>query len=110
MVASESPSPEEEVAYWRQLERDYYALLGVPRDASSTEIRNRFLSLSREFHPDRRRQDNSAIVAAANAQYAVLDRAYKVLFDPVKRNIYDQYGEKVSCILSRRSFIESFQM
>ncbi|KAG7378275.1 DnaJ (Hsp40), sub C, member 11 [Phytophthora pseudosyringae] len=74
------------------MERDYYALLGVSRGASSDEIRGRFLSLSREFHPDRRR-GNAALVAAANAQYAVLDRAYKVLCDPVTRRVYDIYGE-----------------
>ena len=81
-----------------RFERDYYALLGVPRDATSDDIRSHFLSLSREFHPDRqsRRHDNAALVAAANAQYAVLDRAYKVLLDPVKRRVYDIYGEKVS--------------
>jgi curved DNA-binding protein CbpA len=97
MADHASPSPEEDAAYWRQFERDYYALLGVPRDASSDEIRSRFLSLSREFHPDRhpRRDGNAALVAAANAQYAVLDRAYTVLFDPVKRRVYDIYGEKV---------------
>ncbi|CAI5710887.1 unnamed protein product [Hyaloperonospora brassicae] len=79
-----------------RFERDYYALLGVPRDATSDAIRSHFLSLSREFHPDRqsRRHDNAALVAAANAQYAVLDRAYKVLLDPVKRRVYDIYGEK----------------
>ncbi|KAL8022804.1 putative dnaJ-like protein C11 [Plasmopara halstedii] len=80
--------------FWRQDERDYYTLLTLPRDASNSDIRSRFLSLSREFHPDRRRQGNGEIVAAANAQYAILDRAYKVLLDPVKRHVYDMYGEK----------------
>ncbi|CAI5702567.1 hypothetical protein KXD40_009295 [Peronospora effusa] len=81
---------------WRQFERDYYALLGVSRDASSEEIRSCFLYLSREFHPDRhpQRHGNTTLVAAANAQYAVLDRAYRVLFDPIKRRVYDSYGEK----------------
>ncbi|CAH0488504.1 unnamed protein product [Peronospora farinosa] len=81
---------------WRQFERDYYALLGVSRDASSEEIRSCFLYLSREFHPDRhpQRHGNTSLVAAANAQYAVLDRAYRVLFDPIKRRVYDSYGEK----------------
>lgn len=86
-------------AFWRQLERDYYALLGLSRDAPSDEVRARFLSLSREFHPDRQRRrqtgtDAEAMVAAANAQYALLDRAYKVLADPVRRKVYDLYGER----------------
>jgi DnaJ family protein C protein 11 len=89
-------------AFWRQLERDYYALLGLARDAPSDEVRARFLSLSREFHPDRQRRrqaggsgaDAEAMVAAANAQYALLDRAYKVLADPVRRKVYDLYGER----------------
>jgi DnaJ homolog subfamily C member 11 len=82
-------------AYWRQFERDYYALLGVKRDASQEEIRARFLSLSREFHPDRlqKRQDAS-LVAVANTQYPILDRAYKVLSDPMTRHAYDVYGER----------------
>lgn len=94
-MADTHGSSDEDAAYWRQFERDYYALLGVSRDASGDEIRSRFLSLSREFHPDRhpRRHGNGALVAAANAQYAVLDRAYKVLCDPVKRRVYDIYGE-----------------
>lgn len=83
-------------AFWRELERDYYALLGLRRDAQSDEIRSRFLALSREFHPDRqRRSRDAALVAAANSQYALLDRAYKVLSDPVTRRVYDVYGEKV---------------
>lgn len=41
----------EDAAYWRQFERDYYALLGVARGSSSDDIRARFLTLSREFHP-----------------------------------------------------------
>lgn len=83
-------------AFWRHYERDYYALLGVARDASSEEIRARYLALSREFHPDRRRkQQDEALIALANTQYPILDRAYKVLCDPVKRRVYNLYGERV---------------
>ncbi|KAE9275169.1 hypothetical protein PF008_g29414 [Phytophthora fragariae] len=84
-----------------RLEPDYYALLGVPRDSSSDAIRARFLTLSREFHPDRRR-DDASLVAAANAQYAALDRAYKVLCDPIKRRAYDVYGERGVLILEQQ--------
>ncbi|GLD94815.1 hypothetical protein PINS_up003440 [Pythium insidiosum] len=88
-------SPQDEREYYRQFERDYYALLGVSRRASPEEIRSRFRALSREFHPDRlaKRQD-PALVALANTQYPLLDRAYKILSDPVRRHAYDLYGER----------------
>ncbi|KAG6584802.1 Molecular chaperone (DnaJ superfamily) [Phytophthora cinnamomi] len=92
-------SSAEDAAYWRQFERDYYALLGVARGASGEDIRARFRVLSREFHPDRRR--DAGLVVAANAQYAALDRAYKVLCDPLKRRAYDSYGERGVLVLEQ---------
>ncbi|TYZ58049.1 hypothetical protein PybrP1_010770 [[Pythium] brassicae (nom. inval.)] len=92
--AGGGPSSEPD-AFWRQFERDYYALLGVARDASGDDIRARYMALSREFHPDRRRaQADAGLAALANAQYPALDRAYKVLCDPLKRRVYNLYGER----------------
>lgn len=92
------PAPAHDDEFWRQFERDYYALLGVARDASADAIRSRYMALSREFHPDRRRtQADAALAALANAQYPALDRAYKVLCDPLKRRVYNLYGERVRC-------------
>ncbi|TMW59023.1 hypothetical protein Poli38472_007168 [Pythium oligandrum] len=86
---------EDDAEYWRQYERDYYVLLGVARTASAEEIRSRYLALSREFHPDRlRKRQDPALIAVANTQYPILDRAYKVLSDPTKRHVYDIYGER----------------
>lgn len=82
-------APEED---WRASERDYYALLGVARDASHDAIRASYRTLSREFHPDRRRHAQD--VALAHEQYPILDRAYKVLCDPTTRRVYDLYGEQ----------------
>ncbi|DAZ93601.1 TPA: hypothetical protein N0F65_003651 [Lagenidium giganteum] len=89
------PRRHDDERFWRQLERDYYALLGVARDASAEEIRSKYLALSRAFHPDRRRQQkDDELVALANTQYPILDHAYKVLSDPMRRYVYDIYGEK----------------
>ncbi|OQS00935.1 hypothetical protein THRCLA_05818 [Thraustotheca clavata] len=70
-------------------EVDYYAALNVPRAASGDEIRRAFLSLSREFHPDK-----TVHGIEANEEYPRLDRAYKVLSSPPLRLAYDKFGER----------------
>jgi DnaJ family protein C protein 11 len=85
--------------FWGNQEQDYYALLGVRRDASLEQIRSRYMALSREFHPDRNRNRDPALTALAKTQYPILDRAYKVLSDPIRRQAYDAYGEMVSLLL-----------
>jgi DnaJ-class molecular chaperone len=65
---------------------DYYALLGVNRDASAAEIRDRFRALAREAHPDRapaaRRQE-------AEAKFQELAEAVNVLTHAERRKVYD---------------------
>nr|CCA21997.1 conserved hypothetical protein [Albugo laibachii Nc14] len=83
---------------------DYYAVLALPRDATTAEIRNRFLMLSREFHPDRLRhrlqrtditpERLDALEDFATFTFPTIDRAYKILCDPTKRFAYDMYGEE----------------
>ncbi len=65
---------------------DYYALLGVARDASEAEIRERFRSLAREAHPDRA---PAARKAEAEAKFQDLTEALNVLTSPERRKAYD---------------------
>ncbi len=65
---------------------DYYGLLGVARDASEAEIRERFRSLAREAHPDRA---PAARKAAAEAKFQELTEAVNVLTNPDRRRAYD---------------------
>jgi molecular chaperone DnaJ len=58
--------------------KDYYKLLGVPRDASPTAIRRAFQKLARRFEPDR-----------AEDAYAELQAAYETLSDAERRRRYD---------------------
>ena len=58
--------------------KDYYKLLGVPRDASPTAIRRAFQKLKRRFAPDR-----------AEDAYAELQAAYETLSDAERRRRYD---------------------
>ena len=66
---------------------EFYALLGVARDASESEIKKAYRKLAMEFHPDR----NPA--PEAEAKFKEITEAYEVLRDPQKRAAYDRYGK-----------------
>jgi DnaJ-class molecular chaperone len=65
---------------------DYYGLLGVAKDASETEIRERFRTIAREAHPDRA---PAARKAEAEAKFQELTEAVNVLTSPERRKAYD---------------------
>lgn len=67
--------------------RDYYAVLGVARDASAEEIKKAYRKLAMQYHPDRNPGDKSA-----EAKFKEVNEAYDVLKDPEKRAAYDRYG------------------
>lgn len=69
--------------------KDYYAVLGLKRDASDKEVRQAFRRLARKHHPDVNPGD-----ASAGAKFKEINEAYEVLSDPEKRKKYDQFGEK----------------
>ncbi len=65
---------------------DYYGLLGVARDASEAQIRERFRTLAREAHPDRA---PAAKKAEAEGKFQDLTEAVNVLTSPERRKAYD---------------------
>jgi molecular chaperone DnaJ len=67
-------------------ERDYYELLGVPRDADTKTIKDAYHRLAMKWHPDR----NPA--ADAEQHFKKIATAYAVLSDPKKRARYDARG------------------
>ncbi len=66
---------------------EFYALLGVARDATEADIKKAYRKLAMEFHPDR----NPA--PGAEARFKEITEAYEVLRDPQKRATYDRYGK-----------------
>src|SRR6476619_1715872 len=67
--------------------KDYYAVLGLPRTASQTEIKKAFRKLARQHHPDVKGGD-----AAAEKRFKEINEANAVLSDPDKRALYDRLG------------------
>ncbi len=67
--------------------RDYYEILGVPRNASADDIKKAHRKLVRKFHPDVNKNNKEAEEKFKEAQ-----EAYDVLSEPGKRRNYDQFG------------------
>ncbi|HUO74071.1 MAG TPA: molecular chaperone DnaJ [Solirubrobacteraceae bacterium] len=72
-----------------QVPRDYYDILGVPRDAGDAEIKKAFRRLARELHPDVNTHDPEA-----EDKFKQAAEAYEVLSDPDRRATYDRYGHE----------------
>jgi curved DNA-binding protein len=68
--------------------KDYYKVLGVPRNASEQEIKKAYRKLAMQYHPDR----NPGKEEWANEKFKEINEAYGVLGDPEKRSQYDRFG------------------
>jgi molecular chaperone DnaJ len=68
--------------------RDYYEVLGVPRDAGEREIKSAFRRLARELHPD------VSDLPDAEERFREAAEAYEVLSKSETRELYDRYGHE----------------
>ncbi len=66
--------------------KDYYAILGVKRDAGADEIKTAYRRLARKYHPDVSKEKD------AEEKFKEMAEAYETLKDPEKRAAYDQLG------------------
>jgi molecular chaperone DnaJ len=67
-------------------ERDYYEVLGIPRDADEGQIKKAFRRLARELHPDVNAEPD------AQERFREVAEAYEVLSNPETRQLYDRFG------------------
>ena len=68
---------------------DYYAVLGVGKEATEKEIKAAFRQLAHEYHPDRVGEDAEKL-----ARFKLVREAYETLSDPAQRQRYDRRGER----------------
>ncbi len=68
---------------------DPYKVLNLPEDASQKEVKSRFFSLSRAFHPDKQPTE---LFQESTQQFEKIEQAYKILSTPMRKYVYDKYG------------------
>jgi curved DNA-binding protein len=68
--------------------KDYYAVLGIKKDAAAEDIKKVYRKLALKFHPDKNPGDKKA-----EEKFKEITEAYAVLSDPEKRRQYDQFGD-----------------
>src|SRR5688572_23531650 len=73
------------------VEKDYYAVLGVPRTASQAEVKKAYRKLAQRYHPDTAKGDPDA-----ESRFKEISSAYDVLGDAAKRKEYDRVREMVA--------------
>lgn len=71
------------------MDEDFYKVLGVARSASAAEIQKAYRALARKHHPDLSPDDKTA-----KERFQKIQRAYEVLSDTKKREMYDRFGSQ----------------
>ena len=78
---------EEGKSIMAETKRDYYEVLGVPKNADEAALKKAYRVLAKKYHPDANPGD-----AEAERKFKEASEAYSVLSDPEKRRKYDQFG------------------
>ena len=69
------------------IKKDYYEVLGIPRGASSEEIKKAYRKMALQYHPDRNPENKES-----EEKFKEAAEAYSVLIDSEKRSVYDRFG------------------
>ena len=69
------------------MNKDFYSILGVSKNASIADIKKAYRKLARKYHPDPNPGDK-----VAESKFKKIQEAYAVLSNPKKKSQYDQFG------------------
>lgn len=78
----------------RASRKDFYKIIGVPRDATDAELKKAYRKLALKWHPDRHGKSSEAEKAQAEEKFREVNLAYEVLSDSVKKQRYDDGVEE----------------
>jgi molecular chaperone DnaJ len=84
-------------------QKDYYDILGVPRNATEDEVRKAYLKLAHKYHPDKTGGDK-----AAEEKLKTINAAYDTLKNPQKRAQYDRFGHAAEQFAGTGGFTGGF--
>jgi len=71
--------------------RDYYDILGLPKNATEEDIKKAYRKLAMKHHPDRNQGDSAKV---SEEKFKEAKEAYEILSEPQKRAAYDQFGHQ----------------
>ncbi|VDN37240.1 unnamed protein product [Dibothriocephalus latus] len=91
------------IHYTPPLNKDFYKILGVPKNASSSDIKKAYYQLAKKYHPDVNKHDKTA-----SQKFQEVSEAYEVLGDEEKRRAYDSYGQSAPGGFSSDSHSQGF--
>jgi len=74
----------------RKPDNKLYNILGIERDATPIQIKKAYRNLARKWHPDKNINNREE----ANKKFKSISKAYEILSDKKKKDIYDKYGEE----------------
>jgi DnaJ family protein C protein 9 len=83
---------------------DLYAVLGLPKDVSTDDLKRTYRKLALKLHPDKNPGNQEAM-----EKFQEVGKAYAVLSDPAKRKYYDETGDTEELDVAPEEFIGMFQ-
>jgi len=85
-------------------EKDYYKILGVPKDADAAAIKKSYRKLAKDLHPDKNAGDKKI-----EEKFKAVSEAYDVVSDPKRRAEYDEAAHEFSDEVTTSTCVAVFQ-
>jgi DnaJ-class molecular chaperone len=84
------------------MNKNPYSILNISEDASKDEIKNSYIHLSRNLHPDKQPLENYQM---AKEHFETIDKAYKSISSPLRRYVFKEFGLKGKACFKIRNIV-----